>query len=71
MLYLRGRRTSTITSNYTNGNGTSRLVVVHAGAPVDCDPVDSVSYTANAAFGSGTQIGTGNFVVKAGAGRSR
>ena len=38
------------------------------GAPVDSNPVDSVSYTANAAFGSGTQIGTGNFVVKAGAG---
>ena len=63
-----GSTTSTITSNYTNGNGTSRLVVVHAGAPVDSNPVDSVSYTANAAFGSGTQIGTGNFVVKAGPG---
>ena len=63
-----GSTTSTITSNYTNGNGTSRLVVVHAGAPVDSNPVDSVSYTANAAFGTGDQIGTGNYVVKAGAG---
>ena len=40
--------------------GAVTRVVVHAGAPVDSDPVDSVSYTASTTFGSGDQIGTGN-----------
>jgi hypothetical protein len=30
---------------------------------VDSNPVNGTTYTANAAFGSGTQIGTGNYVV--------
>ncbi len=52
--------------NWTDGNGASRLVVVKAGSAVDSLPVDGTAYTANAAFGSGTQIGTGNYVVHAG-----
>jgi hypothetical protein len=36
------------------------------GSTVDALPVDSVSYQANATFGSGTELGTGNFVVAAG-----
>ncbi len=54
--------------NWTDGNGASRLVVVKAGAAVDSFPVDGSTYTANATFGSGTQIGTGNYVVHAGSG---
>ena len=54
--------------NWTDGNGASRLVVVKAGSAVDSFPVDGATYTANAAFGSGTQIGTGNYVVHAGSG---
>ena len=53
--------------SWTDGNGSSRLVVVKAGSAVDAFPVDGTSYTANAAFGSGSQIGTGNYVVYAGA----
>ena len=53
---------------WTDGNGASRLVVVKAGGAVDAFPADGASYTANAAFGSGTQIGTGNYVVHAGSG---
>ena len=49
--------------NWTNGNGASRIVLAKAGSPVDGSPADGTAYTANAAFGSGTQIGTGNFVV--------
>lgn len=56
--------------NWTNGNGSKRIVVAHAGAPVDSNPLDGVAYTANAAFGSGTQIGTGNYVVYNGSGNS-
>ncbi len=52
--------------NWTNGNGSSRIVLAKAGAPVDASPVDGTAYTANAAFGNGTQIGAGNYVVLAG-----
>ena len=51
------------TINWTNGNGSNRLVLMKSGSAVDADPVDGTSYTANTAFGSGTQIGTGNYVV--------
>ena len=53
---------------WTDGNGASRLVVVKAGSAVDAFPADGTSYTANAAFGSGSEIGTGNYVVHAGSG---
>ena len=46
------------------GSGDSILILAHSGAAVDADPVDNTNtYTANAAFGSGTEIGTGNYVV--------
>ncbi len=49
----------------TAGTGTNRLVIVKKGSAVDATPTDGVSYTANAAFGTGgTEIGpAGNFVV--------
>ncbi|MGD9613439.1 MAG: beta strand repeat-containing protein, partial [Kiritimatiellia bacterium] len=53
---------------WTDGNGAGRLVVVKAGGAVDGFPVDGTTYTANAAFGSGTEIGSGNFVVHSGSG---
>ncbi len=55
-----------MTVSWTNGNGANRLVLAHSGSAVDANPVDFTSYTANAAFGSGTQIGTGNYVVYSG-----
>jgi endonuclease G len=61
---------TSFTVNWTNGNGTARIVLAKAGAPVDAVPVDGTAYTANAAFGSGTQIGTGNFVVFTGSGNN-
>ncbi len=54
--------------NWTDGNGASRIVVVKAGSAVDGFPADGTGYTANATFGSGSQIGTGNYVVHAGSG---
>lgn len=57
-----------LTITWTNGNGNKRLVLAHAGAVVDAIPVYGATYTANAAFGSGSQIGTGNFVVYNGTG---
>ncbi|GAA4080279.1 hypothetical protein GCM10022389_28000 [Flavobacterium cheonanense] len=55
--------TTTATIGWTRGNGNNVLVVARAGSAVNTDPVSGTTYTANAAFGSGSQIGTGNFVV--------
>ncbi|MBK8655673.1 MAG: T9SS type A sorting domain-containing protein [Haliscomenobacter sp.] len=54
--------------SFTRGNGTGGvLVLAKAGSAVDANPSASTTYTANAAFGSGDQIGTGNYVVYNGA----
>jgi hypothetical protein len=55
--------TTTATIGWTRGNGNNVLVVARAGSAVNADPVSGTTYTANAAFGSGSQIGIGNFVV--------
>ncbi|TDR24678.1 choice-of-anchor D domain-containing protein [Flavobacterium cheniae] len=61
---------TTATTGWTRGNGDNVLVVARLGGAVNADPVSGTTYTANAAFGSGTQIGTGNFVVYNGTGNS-
>lgn len=58
------------TVNWTRGNGTNVLVVARSGSAVNADPVSGTSYTANATFGLGTQIGIGNYVVYNGTGTS-
>lgn len=61
---------TSVTVNWTNGNGTRRIVVVRAGSAVNANPVDLTSYNVNPNFGSGSEIGTGNFVVYANTGNS-
>lgn len=61
---------SSMTISWTNGDGTNRIVLVKAGSAVDSDPVYGTSYTANNNFGSGSEIGTGNYVVYNGTGNS-
>ncbi|MGV8018097.1 MAG: T9SS type A sorting domain-containing protein [Ignavibacteria bacterium] len=58
------------TINWTNGNGSNRLVLVKSGSAVDGTPADQTSYTADAVFGNGTMIGTGNYTVYNGTGSS-
>lgn len=58
---------TTITVNFTNGNGASRLLVARASSAVNSNPVDGTSYTANNTFGN-AQLGTGNYVVGSGVG---
>lgn len=58
------------TLNWTFGNGSNSIVVIRAGSAVNSAPVDGTTYIAHAAFGSGTEIGTGNFVVYNGPGSS-
>lgn len=61
---------SGFTINWTRGNGDAGLVVLRAVNPVNAQPTDGAAYTPNAAFGSGSQIGSGNYVVYSGNGNS-
>jgi len=54
---------NSITASWTSGSGDAEIVVVREGSAVNQDPSSGTTYTANAAFGSGSQIGTGNYVV--------
>ncbi len=50
--------------SFTRGDGDGGvLVVARSGGAVNADPDPGTSYTANSSFGSGDEIGTGNFVV--------
>jgi len=51
------------TITWTNGNGANHLVVVRALSGVNATPTDGVSYSASQNFGSGSELGTGNYVV--------
>lgn len=54
---------------WARGNGDGGiLIVVREGGAVDSDPESGSTYTANATFTSGDQIGTGNYVVYSGTG---
>ncbi|TGD83204.1 T9SS type A sorting domain-containing protein [Hymenobacter wooponensis] len=63
--------TTSLQLNLTGGNGTTKyLVVAHLAAPVDAEPTDATTYTADAAFGKGSVLGKGNYVVYNGTGSS-
>ncbi|MDO7850398.1 T9SS type A sorting domain-containing protein [Hymenobacter convexus] len=57
-----------VTLSWTAGNGTGRLVVVRPASATTTAPTDGSVYNGNAVFGSGSQLGTGGFVVYAGTG---
>ncbi len=70
-----GLSTSSVTSSsmnvtWTNGNGNATLVVVQDASSFLTDPSNGVIYAANTIFGSGDEIGTGNYVVYNGVGTS-
>jgi len=48
---------------WTRGNGDNLLIIAKAGSAVDANPTFGVNYTANATFGLGQEIGTGNYVI--------
>jgi hypothetical protein len=48
---------------WTNGNGANRIVIARKGSPVNFLPIDGIGYPANAAFGSNTDLGQGQYVV--------
>jgi endonuclease G len=47
---------TSLTVSWTNGNGSSRLVLAKQGSPVDAAPADGTAYTASASFGSGSEL---------------
>lgn len=51
------------TLSWQPGNGARRLVLMRKDGPVTATPVDLSSYGNTTVFGSGSQIGTGNYVV--------
>ena len=59
-----------VTISWTRGDGDQVIVLAHEANAVDDVPVSGTSYTANAAFGSGDEIGDGNYVVYTGTGTS-
>ena len=48
---------------FTKGDGAWRTVVMKEGSPVDVMPSDGTKYTAFSAFGAGSHLGSGNYVV--------
>jgi len=58
--------TGSLQLNLTGGTGTKHLVLARLTTAVNATPVDATTYLADAAFGKGTQLGTGNYVVYAG-----
>ena len=61
---------TSLTINWTRGDGDAVLVVMREGSAVNTDPNIGSDYIANSSFGSGDQIGTGNYVVYNGTGNS-
>jgi len=62
---------STIVVNFAGGNGARRILLAKQATAVDSDPIDAVTYTAIANFGSGSLIGSGNYVVYDGIGNTQ
>lgn len=49
--------------SFSPGNGTRRIVIARANAPVSATPTDGQQYSASSTFGSGSNLGSGNYVV--------
>lgn len=53
---------------WKTGNGNRRIVIMKLGSAVNQFPLDSINYAASSVFGSGANLGGGNFVVYNGMG---
>ena len=56
------------TLSWLRGNGYSVLVLAKEGGSVDADPESGTLYTGDTLFGTGDEIGVGNYVVYTGTG---
>lgn len=57
---------NSFTISCSGGNGSQHLFIAKKGSPVTSAPTDGVTYTANASFGSGQELASGEFVIGAG-----
>jgi len=62
-LQIGGLTCIAVNLSFTKGDGSWRIVLMKQGSSVDAVPADGTKYTAFSAFGAGSQIGTGNYVV--------
>ena len=69
-LNVTGQTQTSVTLNFTAGNGANRIIVAKQGSPITNTPFDGVSYAANSVFGSGADLGGGTYVVYNGTGNS-
>jgi hypothetical protein len=67
-VYFQDVTSTSMTIGWTNGNGGKRIVVARQATAVTAIPTDGNDYTANSVYGSGTEFGTGDFVVYNGTG---
>jgi len=58
-----GVGTTNMTTSWTSGSGSKRIVVMRAGGAVGWTPTDGSNYTANADFSAAADQGSGNKVV--------
>lgn len=57
---------NSMTVSFTRGNGLNAMLIGKAGSAVNATPVSNTTYTASPVFASGSQIGTGNYVLSNG-----
>lgn len=54
---------NSFTTNWTPGNGTHRLLLIRANAPITVQPSAGVQYSASDTFGQGSLLGDSTYVV--------
>ncbi len=62
--------TTSMNLSWTNGDGSNRIIIARRDNPVSASASNNTTYTGNTAFGSGTQISSGEYVVYNGYGSS-
>jgi CubicO group peptidase (beta-lactamase class C family) len=61
---------TSVTVSWNPGNGNERLLVGSAGAPVSAFPLDGTPYVGLPAWGTGSTLGGGNYVLSSGTANS-
>jgi hypothetical protein len=69
-LTVSGQTQTSMTLNFTAGNGFNRLVAIKQGTSITNTPFDGAGYAANSIYGSGADLGGGTYVVYNGTGNS-
>jgi hypothetical protein len=65
-----GVTTTSVTFNWTSGNGDKRMVIARETDPVNVFPMDGIDYTANSTYGTSVIAGSDNYIVYNGTGNS-